>query len=162
MSDDTIILRPYMPNDAEWLAARHGALYAQQEGFDDTFALLVAQILTDFAETHDPKVERGWVAQRGTERLGSIFCVRLDKKTAKLRLFLLEPAARGQGLGQHLLETCLDFARDVGYDRLTLWTHQSHHAACALYRKNGFACIEEKPVHSFGRDLVEQTWTISL
>lgn len=160
MSDDTIILRPYRDTDRDWLVARHQTLYAEAEGFDSTFGRLVDEILQAFWADHDPVVERGWVAQRGAERLGSIFCVRRDHQTAKLRLFLLEPAARGQGLGQHLLETCLSFARDTGYRRLVLWTHESHEAACALYGKNGFQMVGSKQVRSFGQDLIEQSWEI--
>ncbi len=162
MSDDTIILRPFRADDAAWLARRHGMLYAEHDGFDETFEPLVARILAEFLADHDPARERGWIAQRGAERLGSIFCVKLDEETAKLRLFLLEPTARGQGLGQHLLEVCMAFAREARYSRMTLWTHESHEAACALYARNGFTCIEEKKVHSFGQDLVEQTWTVTL
>lgn len=158
MSDDTIILRPYRSEDAPWLVERHGTLYAEHDGFDDSFGPLVADILQDFSASHDPEKERGWVAQRGTERLGSIFCVRVDDQTAKLRLFLLEPAARGQGLGQRLLDQCMDFARSAGYARMSLWTHASHEAACALYLKNGFTMVEEVPVNSFGQALLEQTW----
>jgi len=162
MSDDTIILRPFRADDAEWLAARHGVLYAEQDGFDESFAPLVAEILAGFLQNHEQDRERGWIAQRGETRLGSIFCVKLDDKTAKLRLFLVEPEARGQGLGKHLLEVCITFARQAGYQRLTLWTHESHEAACALYQRNGFACVNSFEVHSFGQDLVEQTWEIAL
>lgn len=161
MSDDTIILRPFRDDDILWLVERHGTLYAEDEGFDATFSPLVLGILEDFAARHDPKCERGWIAVRGTQRLGSIFCVRLDEKTAKLRLFLIEPDARGHGLGQRLLDVCMTFAREVGYAGMTLWTHESHKAACALYRKNGFAMTGSKEVHSFGQDLIEQTWEIT-
>ncbi|NNK78752.1 MAG: GNAT family N-acetyltransferase [Litoreibacter sp.] len=162
MSDETIILRPFRADDAAWLSQRHGALYAEQDGFDETFEPLVAGILAGFLKEHDPDCERGWIAQRGEERLGSIFCVRQDAEIAKLRLFLLEPKVRGQGLGQRLLSQCMHFAREVGYKRMTLWTHESHRAACALYQRNGFTCLSSEAVHSFGVDLVEQTWSVTL
>lgn len=157
-----VILRPYHPDDAPWLVERHGTLYARDEGFDESFPALVAEILADFAARHDPTCERGWIAERSGQRLGSIFCVRLDDETAKLRLFLLDPAARGAGLGRHMLRTCMQFARDCGYRRMQLWTHESHHAAVALYRGQGWQLIDVKPVHSFGVDLIEQTWEIDL
>ena len=159
---DTIAIRPSTPGDADWIVARHGALYAQEAGFDDTFGKLVAEIVANFVASHDPAGEQGWVAEKDGRRLGCIFCVRLEEETAKLRLFLVEPEARGTGLGRRLLETCLGFAKDCGYRRLKLWTHESHRAACALYRARGFACESSVPVRSFGQDLVEQSWSIDL
>ena len=159
--DAQISFRCFEPRDLDWLVEAHGTLYAREEGFDDSFGPLVASILEDFLQTHDPERERGWVAERAGHRLGSIFCVQADRAGwAKLRLFLLVPEARGFGLGQELLQTCLGFARGVGYDGMTLWTHKSHAAACALYAKNGFTAVDEQPVHSFGCDLIEQTWEI--
>lgn len=155
-------LRNIQIGDLGHLASRHGVLYAQECGFDDSFELLVADILLDFWRNHEPSKERGWIAAKGEHILGSIFCVRLDDETAKLRLFHLEPTARGLGLGQRMLETCIGFARDAGYQRMALWTHESHEAACALYRKNGFAMSRATPVHNFGQDLVEQVWQINL
>ena len=158
-----IQLRDLRPGDAGWLIQRHAELYCEEEGFDQSFEVLVARILADFIEDNDPSCERGWIAEGANgERLGSIFCVRLDETTAKLRLFLLEPAARGQGLGRRMLTTCLNFARDSGYRRLTLWTHESHRAACALYAASGFQMTDSKPVLSFGQNLVEQSWEIDL
>ena len=147
--------------DSGWIAARHAELYARDEGFDDTFGPLVAGILADFFAQHDPAWERGWIAETD-RRLGSIFCVRLDDETAKLRLFFVEPEARGLGLGRRLLGTCTGFAKVAGYRRMTLWTHESHRAACRLYAADGFACVESRPVRSFGQDLVQQTWTRDL
>lgn len=159
---ETVTIRPFTADDADWVVARHGVLYTQEAGFDASFEALVAEIVADFVETHDPSCERGWIAERAGQRLGCIFCVRLDGATAKLRLFLVEPETRGTGLGKRLLDTCLGFAKDCGYARLTLWTHESHRAACALYRARGFGCISSIPVRSFGQDLVEQSWTIDL
>ncbi|MDG4647449.1 GNAT family N-acetyltransferase [Roseibacterium sp. SDUM158017] len=142
---------------------RHAEAYAEDEGFDASFEPLVARILADFIDAHDPARERGWIARAGNRRLGSIFCVQgPEPDTAKLRLFFLEREARGLGLGRRLLEACLGFARDAGYARMTLWTHESHAAACALYARAGFTCVSSRPVRSFGRDLIEQEWTRDL
>ncbi len=159
---DEIALRPFRADDADWLVEQHGKLYARDEGFDDSFAPLVARILDDFVTDHDPARERGWIAEHAGKRLGSIFCVALSEQTAKLRLFLLVPEARGQGLGKRLLTTCMSFARDAGYREMALWTHESHAAACGLYRAFGWQLLDSKPVHSFGTDLVEQSWRIQL
>ncbi len=159
---DDISIRPFCADDAPWLVERHGTLYARDEGFDDSFAPLVARILAGYVADHDPARERGWIAERRGERLGSIFCVSQNESTAKLRLFLLVPKARGQGLGKCMLATCMGFARDVGYSDMVLWTHESHAAACGLYRASGWRLTGSKPVHSFGVDLVEQSWRIRL
>ena len=154
-----VILRDAVSSDTDWLVERHATLYAQDEGFDESFGPLVSEILEDFFAAQDPDLERGFIAERQGVRLGSIFCARGDEPgTAKLRLFLLVPEARGQGLGQRLLDAFLSFAREAGYARVRLWTHESHRAACALYARNGFALIDTGPVRSFGCDLVEQSW----
>lgn len=158
----TTTLRRYAPGDFDWLVDLHGRHYSEVEGFDGTFAPLVASILTEFEAQNDPDCERGWFAERDGTRLGSIFCVRLDDRTAKLRLFILAPEARGLGIGKRMLATCMGFARDAGYLRMQLWTHESHVAACALYRSSGWTCTSSKPVHSFGVDLVEQAWEVAL
>ena len=155
-------LRLFYPADAPWLVERHGTLYAQADGFDATFAPLVAAILDDFITSHDPQAEAGWIAENDGQRVGSIFCVRLDDQTAKLRLFLLEPQMRGHGLGKQMLAHCMAFAKQAGYSRMELWTHESHKAACALYAATGWRLAASRPVHSFGRDLVEQSWKIDL
>jgi len=157
-----VTLRDLAIGDAGWLIQQHAELYAASEGFDYTFEPLVAEILADYIRNHDQTCERAWIATRGTERLGSIFCVRLNETTAKLRLFLTVPQARGLGLGKQLLRECIAYARVQGYQRLQLWTHQSHLAACALYVAHGFDCIDSAPVHSFGVELIEQTWVLEL
>lgn len=157
---DQTTLRPFHPDDAPWLIERHGTLYAQEAGFDATFAQLVAEILNDFIALHDPAREEGWIAEAGGTRLGSIFCVALSEDIAKLRLFLLEPEARGRGLGQRMLNHCMAFAQAQGYRGMQLWTHESHRAACALYARNGWQMVATRPVRSYGCDLVEQTWEI--
>ncbi len=156
-------MRGFGPGDADWLVERHAALYARDDGFDESFGALVREIVDGFLDAHEPACERGIVAERDDALLGSIFCVKGDGPgIAKLRLFLLEPEARGQGLGQRLLDACLGFAREAGYARMRLWTHESHRAACALYARNGFVLTASKPVRSFGVDLVEQSWERSL
>ncbi|MCD1626533.1 GNAT family N-acetyltransferase [Seohaeicola saemankumensis] len=155
-------LRPFDPADAPWLIERHSTLYAQADGFDATFAPLVATILDEFIASRDPGAEAGWIAENAGLRVGSIFCVRLDNQTAKLRLFLLEPQMRGQGLGKLMLAHCMAFARRAGYSQMKLWTHESHKAACALYAATGWRMTASRPVHSFGCALVEQSWQIDL
>lgn len=157
-----VILRRFAASDVDWLVEQHGTLYAQAEGFDTSFGVLVAQILADFVADHDPAREQGWIAEESGQRLGSIFCVSAGPRTAKLRLFLLTPQARGKGLGKRLLQACMDFAREVGYTEMVLWTHESHRAACALYTKFGWQLCDSKPVRSFGVNLVEQSWRIDL
>jgi GNAT superfamily N-acetyltransferase len=160
---DMVHLRDLEIGDAGWLVEQHAVLYARDEGFDATFEALVAEILAAYIRDHDPSCERAFIAVEEGRRLGSVFCVRSGESgVAKLRLFVLLPEARGRGLGQRLLDACLGFARDAGYIRLRLWTHESHRAACALYARNGFRLTESVPVRSFGVDLVEQSWEIDL
>ncbi|MCW1933846.1 GNAT family N-acetyltransferase [Pararhodobacter zhoushanensis] len=153
-----ISLHPVAASDAAWLIERHHVLYAQDEGFDDSFGALVAQIVTEFLATRIDGREQGWIAWRDGRRLGSIFVVQRDAQVAKLRLFLLEPEARGTGLAQRMLEQAFGFARAAGYAQIVLWTHESHRAAGRLYARNGFALVESEPQHSFGQDVVAQTW----
>ncbi|SMX33529.1 Acetyltransferase (GNAT) family protein [Actibacterium lipolyticum] len=162
MSDD-IKFRDLQVGDAGWIIQRHGELYAAHDGFDATFEALVAEILAAHMRDHDPSCERAWIAHRGDQRVGSIFCVKEGGPgIARLRLFLIEPTERGHGLGHKLLAKCINFAREAGYQRLVLNTHESHKAACALYAAHGFRMTMAVPVHSFGQDLVEQSWQIDL
>ena len=154
-------LRPISPDDAAWLVAQHAEHYARVEGFDDTFGPLVDSIIQAFLNDHDSRLEGGWIAQSGATRLGSIFCVRLDDTIAKLRLFYVVPDARGTGVAQALLDQCLGFAKAAGFAGLTLWTHESHAAAGRIYTRNGLTRTRAEPVHSFGVDLVEETWEIT-
>lgn len=159
----TVELREMRVGDMGWLIQRHGELYAEADGFDETFEPLVAEILLDFIRNRDPANERAWIASADARRLGSVFCVQSGEPgIAKLRLFLMEPDARGLGLGKRLLDACIEFARQRGYRRMRLWTHESHRAACALYARRGFICVHSEPVRSFGQDLVEQTWELDL
>lgn len=157
-----IEIRSFTAGDRDWLLEQHEVHYARDEGFDASLGVLVAQILDDFLAGHDPTCERGWIAWREGQPLGSIFCVRLTQDCAKLRLFLLTPDARGKGLGRRMLSTCMGFARDAGYQRMQLWTHESHRAAGALYARSGWTLNSSKPVVSFGKPNVEQHWSISL
>ncbi|WP_043767104.1 GNAT family N-acetyltransferase [Roseivivax isoporae] len=158
----SVTFRDIVPSDADWLVPAHAVHYAREEGFDDTFGALVADILAAFLRERDPDRERAWIAEEDGRPLGSIFCVPLDEHTAKLRLFLLLPEARGRGLGRQMLALCTEWARARGYARMVLWTHESHRAACALYARTGWSLESSKPVHSFGQDLVEQHWSIAL
>ncbi len=151
-------LRPATPDDADWIVKMHGALYARDEGFDESFPALVAEIVAAFFAEHDETCESGWVAWREGQRLGCIFCVRQDDRTAKLRLFLLLPEARGLGLGRRLLAECMGFAQAKGYAGMQLWTHESHRAACALYARTGWRLLSSVKAHSFGMDVTEQHW----
>jgi len=163
MADGEIELRDLGVGDAGWLIQQHAELYHRDEGFDASFESLVARILADYIETRDADCERAWIAWRGGERLGSIFCVKgPEPGLAKLRLFLIRPEARGTGLGKRLLAECIAYARAKGCRALILWTHESHRAACALYEKAGFTLVRSEPVHSFGVDLVEQEWRLDL
>ncbi len=156
-----IEIRPFTPDDRDWVVAAHAELYAREAGFDDSFGVLVGDIVDAFVADHDQTCERGWIAWDGAERLGSIFCMRLDAETAKLRLFQLTVQARGRGLGHRLLDSCTGFARAQGYSAMVLSTHKSHEAACALYLRNGWQVLEERPVVSFGQSLIEMDMVLT-
>lgn len=155
-------LRTLEAADVAWLTRAHGRLYACDEGFDESFEMLVGQVLARFVADHDPARERGFIAQREGERLGSILCAREDEVTARLRLFLLLPEARGQGLGRWMLGKWLGFARQSGNRRMVLSTHRSHAPACALYAGTGWRLLGSRPVISFGVALEEMQWQIDL
>lgn len=157
-----VVLRGLQPGDAGWVMSRHGALYAADEGFDTSFEALVGAVLAEFLRGHDPARERGWIVARGSRRLGSIFVVAEAPEVARLRLVFLEPSERGTGLAQRMLETALRFARDAGYRRMRLWTHESHRAAGRLYARNGFVLMDAQPGRSFGVDVVTQVWERAL
>jgi DNA-binding MarR family transcriptional regulator/GNAT superfamily N-acetyltransferase len=153
-----IVLRPHEPGDMGWVASAHGAIYAAEYGWDMRFEALVAKIAAEFIENFDARRERCWIAELDGERVGSVFVVRKTDEIAKLRLLILDPKARRLGLGRRLVEECLRFARSAGYSSMTLWTQSILTAARTIYEQAGFRLIASEPHHSFGADLIGETW----
>jgi DNA-binding MarR family transcriptional regulator/GNAT superfamily N-acetyltransferase len=159
----SFVLRDPRPGDYGWVVQRHGALYATEYGFDATFEALVAKVVADYANDHDPQRERAWIAEASGRPVGCIFCMRRDERTAQLRCLLVEPTARGMGVGQALVDACGAFARDAGYERIVLWTNDVLVGARRLYERAGFALAASAPHRSFGRDdLVGEDWALEL
>ncbi|MET4927526.1 helix-turn-helix domain-containing GNAT family N-acetyltransferase [Streptomyces sp. PSRA5] len=160
---DGPVLREPVPGDLGWMVQRHGAVYAAEYGWDATFEGLVARIVADFAADHDERLERVWIAELDGRPVGSVMCVRDEAPdTARLRLLLVEPEARGHGLGERMVEAVVDFARDAGYREVVLWTNDVLTAARKLYVRSGFTLVAEKPHRSYGADLVGQDWRLPL
>ncbi len=152
------VLRPLRPGDIGWVVHRHGVLYAEEYGWDSTFEALVARVVADYIDKHDARRENAWIAEVDGEPVGCVFCVRRDDTTAQLRLLLVEPSARGMGIGARLVDECLAFARRAGYRSIMLWTNDVLSAARRIYERGGFELAEQGEHHSFGHDLVEQIW----
>jgi DNA-binding MarR family transcriptional regulator/GNAT superfamily N-acetyltransferase len=157
------VIRPPRPGDIGWVVSRHGALYAQEYGWDETFEGLVAEIAGAFLKGFDARRERCWIAERQGEAVGAVFLVKgPDPHAAKLRLLYVEPHARGLGIGARLVEECTQFARGAGYRRIVLWTNSILTSARRIYEAAGYRLIETEPHRSFGHDLVGETWELSL
>jgi GNAT superfamily N-acetyltransferase len=150
------------PGDLGWVVQAHGEVYAREFGLDTSFEALVARIVADWAGQHDDAREAAWIAEQDGERVGCVFCVREDDDTARLRILLVDPRARGQRLGARLVRACLDFARTAGYRRMVLWTNHPLAAARAIYLAEGFRLVAEEPHDSYGVHLIGQTYELEL
>ena len=155
-------LRGHQPGDMGWVVHRHGALYAEEYGYDERFEALVAQIVADFLRNFDSQRERCWLAEMNGEIVGSVFLVCQSATTAKLRLLLVEPKARGLGLGGRLVNECVNFARQAGYKKITLWTQSELYSARHLYKKAGFRLVGSKRHRDFGKPSVAEVWDLKL
>ena len=156
------LLRSHRPGDMGWVVNRHGVIYSREYGYDETFEALVAGVVSKFIFHFDPKREHCWIAERQGKNVGSVFLVRKSKTVAKLRMLIVDPEARGLGIGKRLVEECIRMARQVGYKKLTLWTHSQLLAARSIYKAAGFCLARAVPNHSFGLDLVDETWDLKL
>jgi GNAT superfamily N-acetyltransferase len=165
-STSPITLRQPEPGDYGWIVRQHGLVYARDYGWDISFEALVAGLVAEFGKSHEPARERCWIAvldgRHGPQPVGSIFCTRKDDETAKLRMLIVDAAARGHGVGALLTDTCMAFARQVGYRRMTLWTNDILTAARKLYAARGWVMTAAEPVTQFGQQMVSETWEIDL
>lgn len=157
-----VTLRAHQPGDIGWIVHRQAVLYAQEYGWDNRYEALIARIGAQFIERFDPQREACWVAHRGSDIVGSVFLVKRSPTVGQLRLLYVEPTARGQGVGDQLVQACIDRAREIGYRRLMLWTNDVLSAARRIYERKGFVKVSEERHHSFGHDLVGQNWVLAL
>lgn len=157
-----VTYRPHAPGDLGWIVQRHAELYHASHGYDQSFEALVADIVAKFVTTYDPSYERCWIAEVDGRRAGSIALVRHAKTIGQLRLLLVEPWARGLGVGKRLVSECVGHARHVGYESMVLFTVHGLDAARRLYESEGFELVEEKPQHEWGQDALAQTWELEL
>jgi len=153
------VMRAPQAGDMGWVVQRHGAMYAEEFGWDETFEALVARLVADYVDHRDPDREAAWIAEVDGTPAGCVFCMRKDDRTAQLRMLLVEPWARGLGIGSRLVEEVLRFARRAGYSDITLWTNDVLGSARRIYQRAGFTLDDEARHHSFGKDLVEQNWS---
>jgi DNA-binding MarR family transcriptional regulator/GNAT superfamily N-acetyltransferase len=156
------LLRQHQPGDMGWIVHRQAVLYAEEYGWDGTYEALAAEIVAQFIKNYDAKCERCWIAEKDGERVGAVFVAKASGETAKLRLLHVEPGARGLGIGRRLVDECVRFARQAGYQKMTLWTQSILHAARHLYKQAGFRIVREEQHHSFGKDLTAETWELDL
>ncbi|MEX3964560.1 GNAT family N-acetyltransferase [Paraburkholderia sp. EG286B] len=161
-STASYVLRDPQPGDMGWIVHKQAVLYAQENGWNAEFEALVAEIVAKYIRDYDATSERCWIAERDGKPVGSVFVVRHDAETAKLRLLYVDASARGLGIGHRLVDECLRFARSVGYKRMILWTNSVLTDARRIYEKAGFQLVEEEPHHSFGKDLTGQIWARDL
>ena len=159
---DGITIRTHRAGDLGWIVQRHGEQYAADYGYDERFEGVVAELAAKFLAGHDAARERCWIAERDGERLGCVLLVQISPELGKLRTLLVEPKARGLGLGRRLVDECLKFARGAGYKKVTLWTHRNLTAARKLYEQAGFRMVKSEKVHTFGKELVDEFWEIEL
>ncbi len=161
--DPSYVVRPYRPGDLGWVVHRHGALYWEEQRYDERFEGLVAKIVGEFVENLDRERERCWIAEKNGEIAGFVFLVKKSDTVCKLRLLLVEPWARGLGIGRKLISECIRFARQAGFKKMMLWTQSELLPARSLYKEAGFNLVNSKPHQSWGRDnLVSETWELKL
>jgi GNAT superfamily N-acetyltransferase len=161
-TDAAVRLRPLQPGDLGWVISRHGALYAAEYGLSLDFEVAVAGIVAEIMRDFDPTRDGAWIAERDFVPVGSVFVVRYKPGIAKLRLLIVDPSARGLGVGRMLTDAAIGFARTAGYRQITLWTLAMLDAARHIYARAGFRLTESVPGHSFGRDITDETWTLDL
>lgn len=156
------LIRLHQPGDLGWVVHRQALLYAEEYGWDNTYEALAAEIVAQFIRNFDLKRERCWIVERNGRRAGAVFVAKATEEVSKLRLLHVEAEARGMGIGKRLVEECVRFARQAGYRKMTLWTQSMLHAARHIYKETGFQIVRKERHHSFGKDLVAETWELKL